>query len=66
MMTFTRATGWSAPRVVTPAPGQTTSDMQTLYGNASPALPVPIVACAGAPGVTVPKVFLISVTYQHQ
>jgi hypothetical protein len=52
--------------VITLGPGQTTSNMTSLYGTASPALPIPIVACAGAAGVTVPSVFLISVTYRHQ
>jgi hypothetical protein len=52
--------------VITLGPGQATSDMTSLYGVSAPALPIPIVACAGALGVTVPTVFPISVTYSHQ
>jgi hypothetical protein len=52
-----------ASAVVTLWPGQSTSDMGSLYGVTTPALPVPIVACSSAP---VQTLLPISVTYVHQ
>jgi len=52
--------------VITLGPGGSTSDMTSLYGVATPALPIPIVACAGGGPVLTPSVFPIVVTYVHQ
>jgi hypothetical protein len=56
----------NANAVIALAPGASTSDMTALYGVANPALPIPIVACAGAPNTIPPSAFPISVTYTHQ
>jgi hypothetical protein len=56
----------NANAVIALAPGASTSDMTALYGVANPSLPIPIVACAGAPYTIPPSAFPISVTYTHQ